>query len=454
MKRLLALLLALLLPGCAVAETMGVSVSVEVDEAVFAAYVKQALQTLPEVAAYDLDALSAAVAKCLNGLSIESSAQDDATAVKLRLGNGELLNMTFHTTKDAIYVTSPMLSGYALWDALRIDHEAEAELAETDWKSVGISAAKALSIWLEDIEPTVMQGMFDGDAYSGGTQCITWMLSDMDMAALISALATEEVRAAFVNLMKVVTGLDGSKLLAQFDALNARVADEDTYLYIVRTVTNDANEFVGASLTIMDEVAQIATCSLGVTGTAVKLVVGLGLSEKNYWLELNGKYSRQENITYLSGTSREWLAAKEESYSYVSATNAPLASYVLRGSLTHSGERLLWDGSISLGTEAASEYICSVSGSCMPESRKIETSISLGGYGASAPLRLMLDVGSVEEISPMDSTLKLCSVTSVADAALYDELTQKFAASLIARFIKLLPMDLIMTINQFTLPQQ
>ena len=247
--------------------------------------------------------------------------------------------------------------------------------------------------------------------------------------------------------------LDGSELLAQFDALNARVADEDAYLYILRVVTNDANEFVGASLTIMDEVAQLATCSIGVSGTAVKLVVGFGLSEKNYWWELNGRHSRQENITYLSGTSREWLAAKEESYSYVSAANAPLASYVLRGSLTQSGERLLWDGSVSLGTEAASEYICSVNGSCMPESRKIETSISLGGNGTSAPLRLKLNIGPMEAIPPMDSTLKLCSLTSVADAALYDELTQKFAASMMARLIKLLPMDLIMTINQFTLPQ-
>lgn len=453
MKRLLALLLALLLPGCAVAETIGVSVSVEVDEAVFAAYAKQALQTLPEAASYDLDALSAAVAKCLNGLGIESAAQDDATVVKLRLGNGELLNIAFHTTKDAIYVTSPMLSGYALWDALRIDHEAEAKLDETDWESVSVGVAQAVSAWLADIEPTVTQGTFDGDAYSDGTQCITWMLSDMDMAALISALATEEVRAAFANLMKVVVGLDGSELLAQFDALNARVANEDAYLYILRIVTNDANEFVGASLTILDDVAQIATCSIGVGGSAVKLVVGLGLSEKNYWWELNGRCSQQENITYLSGTSREWLAAKEESYSYVSATNAPLASYVLRGSLTQSGERLLWDGSISLGTEAASEYICSVSGSCMPESRKIETSISLGGNGASAPLRLKLNIGPVEAIPPMDGTLKLCSLTSVADAALYDELTQKFTASLMARLIKLLPMDLIMTINQFTLPQ-
>lgn len=453
MKRFLALLLALILPGCAAAQTVGLSLSVELDEAVFAAYAKQTLQAEPQFASCDLDALSAAVAKTLNGLHADAAVQEDALAVQINLANGELLNMAIHSTQDAVYVTSPMLSGYALWDHLRDTSEMQTALEETDWKSVLNSAVDSITDWSSKFEPMVMQGTFDGDAYSCGTQCLTWMLSDKDVVALISSLATEDMREVFVNLMQVMADVDSSVLLTKFDELNARVAEADAYLYMMRVVTNDAGEFVGASLTIMDTVSQIATCSVGMSGNAVKFVLGLGLNEQNYWWDISIKQTRQENITYLSGISREWLADKSKSYSYVSATNAPLASYLLRCSLTQSGERLLWDGSISLGTEASSEPICSVSGSCMPESRRIEASISLGGNGLSAPLRLKLNIGPVEAIPPMDSTLKLCSLSSVADAALYDELTQKFTASLMARLIKLLPMDMIMTINQFTLPQ-
>lgn len=454
MKRLLALLLALILPGCAAAETVGLSLSVELDEVVFAAYTKQALQAAePQFASYDLDALSAALAKSLNGLNADVAIQEDALAVKIDLANGELLNMAIHTTQDAVYMTSPMLSGYALWEHLQDTSEKQIVLEETDWKSVLDGVADAVTDWSLNFEPMVMQGSFDGDAYSGGTQCLTWMLSDKDVAALISALATEDVREVFINLMQVMADVDGSVLLTKLDELNVKVAEADAYLYMLRVVTNDADEFVGASLTIMDAVSQIATCSVGMTDNAVKLVLGLGLNEQNYWWDISIKQTRQENITYLSGTSREWLADKSESYSYVSATNAPLASYLLRCSLTRSGERLLWDGSISLDTEASSEPVCSVSGSYICETGTFDCSVGIGGSGSSAPMRLKLRLGPVESIPPLDSTLKLCSTFTDADAALYEELTQKFAASLLARLIKLLPMDLIMTINQFTLPQ-
>lgn len=453
MKRLLALLLALILPGCAAAETVGLSMSVVLDEAVFAAYAKQAIQDDPQFASYDLDSLSAAIAKSLNGLGMDVAVQEDATAVKIGLANGELLNLAIHTTQDAVYITSPMLSGYALWDELPDASDAEVVLAETDWESVMASVAETITNRFSVIEPTVMQGTFDGDAYSGGTQCITWMLSDKDVAALVSALATEEVREAVVNLVQAVAGMDGSGLLEKFDELNAKVADADAYLYMMRIVTNDADAFVGASLTIMDKVSQIATCSVGMTDNGLKLVIGLGFAEQNYWWDFNAKQSRQDSITYLSGISREWLASKDESYSYVSATNAPLTSYLLRCSLTQSGERLLWDGTISLGTEASSEHVCSASGSYIRETGAVDCTIGLGGSGSSAPMRLKLRFGSVETIPPMDSTLKLCAAFTDADAALFEELTQKFAASLMARLIKLLPMDLIMTINQFTLPQ-
>ena len=47
MKRLLSLLLLLILPVCALAETYEVSVQVKTDDEVFASYAKELLQKIP-----------------------------------------------------------------------------------------------------------------------------------------------------------------------------------------------------------------------------------------------------------------------------------------------------------------------------------------------------------------------------------------------------------------------
>lgn len=449
MKRILALLLALLLPGCAVAETYGFSLSVDVDEAAFVSCVKPTLVRESQLAAYDPDVLAAVLAKCLNGLDVEVKSQEDAASLKVSLSKGDMLDLTCHATDEALYYTSPMLAGHALWAEMDAEDEIDELIAKTDWKSVMSGVMESVENWLSNFEPTVSGGVFDGDAYEDGTRCITWSLTDMDIAALQDGMMTDELRGFIRELGSI--GLDAAALLGGFDALNARVADEDTYLYILRAVTNDAGEFVGASLTILEENTQVATASLGMKGNAIKLVVGLGLHEQNYWWEFSAKQTQQENISYLSGISREWVADKAESFSYVSATNAPLATYQLRCTLTRTGERILWDGSLSMGSESSSTPLCSIKGSYSPANGAFDCSVALGG---KVPfLRLNIRFGQVEPIPAMDASLKLCSMTSNADAALFAELTDKFAAKFMARLIKLLPMDLIMTLEQYQLPQ-
>ncbi len=449
MKRLLALLLALLLPGCAAAQTYGFTVSVDLDETAFAAYAKQAMQLVPQLAEYDADALANAVAKSLNGLSVDASVQEDAAALNIRLAKGNLVELALHTTEDAVYYTSPMLSGYALWAEMEPQTAIGAEKAKTDLSSVVSSWEEAVERWLSDIEPTTTSGIFDGDAYSGGTRCITYSLTDQDIAALFNGLLTDEL-AAYIQEQLESMELDITETLDELHALNARVADEDVHLYILRIVSNDAGEFVGASLTVIKENAQVATVSVGMTDQTLRLVIGLGLSEQNYWWELQLKEKQQDSISYFSGTSREWLTNKEASYSYISSTNAPLATYQLRGTLTRAAGRLLWDGGISKGSEAANVPLCAFNGSYVQATGNLDCSVSLG---RDKVLRLTFSAGQMDEIAPMDASLKLCSMTSSDDAPLYEELTKKFAASLMTRMIKLLPMDLIMTINEFKMPK-
>lgn len=455
MKKLLALLLALLLPGCAAAETYALSISVEVDDAIFPWYAKQSLRGYSELSAEDLDTLATVAAKVLDGTGLDIAVQADAMSLRMNLAGKELLSVKLHTTDDAVFLTSPMLSGYALKD----DQDAPGSATQTFTElfdgekqlDVCASMQKAFDSWMADITPATSSGVFNGDAYEGGTQCTTWILSDMDVAALTSALATVELRV-LLNQLLTSLSLDAEDLFAQFDAANEQVADEDRFLYILRWVTDEAGEFVGASLTVLEEQSQVATVSIGLTQKNIKVVIGLGLKEQNYWWEFTGKKSQLDNITYLSGDSREWIADKAESFSYVSATNAPVANYMLRGTLTKSGSRYLWDGNICVGNEAYFDYVCSSNGTYYPQTGAVECSICLGD-APYEPLRLNIRYGLADTIDMLDSSLEICSISDPADASLYQELMDKFAASVMARMIKLLPMDLIMTLNQFSFPQ-
>ncbi len=449
MKKLLALLLALLLPCCAAAETYELSVSVELDEELFSLYASEMVQLDPELSAYDPDKLMDVVVKCLDGAGICIAAQANAAALTLNLAGGELMQLVLHMAEDAVYMTSPMLSGYAIvGDAA--DKLLAEQIVSTDWETLLTGVKRALDGWRSELVAAESAGVFSGDAYEGGTKCMTWVLSDKDIAALVSALATDELRALAVPVLESVR-LDAAELLAQFDALNEKVAEEDKFLYMLRIVSNDAGEYVGASLTVLDEKSQLATVSLGLTETELKLVVGMGLDEQNYWWEFTGKKSQIQKNTYLSGTSREWIADKLEGFSYVCATNAPLSDYTWRCTVTNLGNRYIWNGNISVGDVVYYEYLLSFSGSYVMKTNALDCSISLGG-APYEPVKLNIQYGPVKEIAQFDNTLQLCSLSDPADAALYQELVEKFSASIMARLIKLLPMDLIMTMNEFTLP--
>lgn len=447
MKRLLALLLALLLPGCAAAESYELSVSIEVNEESFASFAMPTVQGDPALSNVDARTLIAEVVECLNGMSTQLIFKEDAWQAKVNLGTGELLDAAVYTQDERAFLTSSMMPGYALYDAL----ESEASVPAVDSDAVCAGMESALSAWLGNLEPTVSYGTFDGDAYEGGAKCTTYSITDMDVAALVSALATEELRVLAAEFLTAL-GLDDAALLTQFDALNARVADEDAGLYILRIVTDEADAFVGASLTVVHGQAQVATLSLGAAENRIRLVVGLGLRAQNYWWELDCSFNNLQSSTYISGNAREWVADKAESFSYVRQTNAPLADYALRLNLSKAGSRYLWVGNISVSGIEYNEELCAVSGSCNVGTKELDCTISLGAE-QSAPLALKVRFGPADAIPPMDETLQLCSLSAPEDVEKCQELLEKFAARIMARLIKLLPMDIIMTLNEYELPQ-
>lgn len=450
MKKLLALLLAVLLPVYASAETYGASIHVETDETIFPQLVKELLSSGPTLDQDELEICVQLIHQLLNGLTLNIKTQEEAVSISAALPTGQLLDLNLYESDDVAYLTSSMLAGYALTiedTPSSVKAEGEDTLTSIDWNSVADSLVMRLSDWLYDIEPTSARGSFNGDAYEGGTHCYTVILSDSDIAGLVSLLATEELRAALQILMQSC-GADSDELLAQFDALNARVADEDVHLYFLRVVSDDAGQLVGVSLTVLKDDVQVATVSFGVTDKSVKLVMGLGLNTQNYWWELSAVRTKKDSTTHWNGTSREWLADKTESFAYVSEHNEAVSACSWLCTVTTAGERVLWDGAFFRGeSQAADQRVCAFSGNAIPASAEMKCSLEFG-TAANSIIALTLHMGQTEAIADMDSALQSCSLSAEEDAALREKLLELLGAGFTARLVKLLPLDLILKMNQ------
>ena len=138
MKKLLALLLALLMPVSVLAETYEVSLSLATDEALFSQYVKQMIVMDSTGENVDPDKLAVAVARILNGLGFSMKVQEDAAAIDIQLGGASVLDMVVHTEQDATLMTSSLLPGYCLRQTLDVSTAQESvladEIASVDWQ--------------------------------------------------------------------------------------------------------------------------------------------------------------------------------------------------------------------------------------------------------------------------------------------------------------------------------
>lgn len=250
-------------------------------------------------------------------------------------------------------------------------------------------------------EATVTSGVFSGDAYEGGTQCATWTYP-----------------------------------------LNS--LGEDVSL-IVREVMDDASRPVGFSFTAMQGEAQLATLSVGEQQDTLTLVAGLGLNAQNYWCRMICMASVEGEITYLDGRMEEWLADKTESFSSASKLYAPVAVSKLRATVTQTENVTAWSGKLCM--EDGVETLCTFSGDYAADSGALNTELHLGASPDQAALTIRFAMRAADALPPLGETITIC--TQAEDAALYDSLKNQLSASVAARMMKLLPMDLILELTQY-----
>lgn len=449
MKKLLALLLALLLPACSFAESLSVTVKINDDEQSFPAYALELMQKIPGQKLEESRTTVQIMQSIFKDMKLVTVVQPEALSVEALVSGNPLLDMSICREEEMIFLTSSMMPGYALAEKLIPVSDGD-ETTESAIQRNGLitSIQAAFSAWSKDITPVATYGAFQGDAYSGGSKCKTWSFTDQDVAALVSSLATKEVREAFTLILKML-GEDAAALFQQFDELNDRVADEDHYTYLLRVVEDDQDQFVGASLSCLKENQQTATISLGFQNKILRIVFGLGMKTSNYWWEYEIRMNRKDNLIYLRGLSSEWIADKSESFAYVRETNAPVFIYNWNCNINKTGSRYLWDAVCYEGdTAVAMSELAACRGSYVPLSKAMDATLSFK-WGQSTPLKIQIAVKEADELPAIGSDVKLCSVQAEEDAELFKTLNQNFAFEFASRMLNILPLDVILDMGDW-----
>lgn len=443
MKRLLALLAAFVLPVCALAEPYAVSIQVDAAGEAFLQLAESFIQMEDGDTTQDTVLEAELLQKLIHSLRLEIVEDDNSASVDLFHGEQRLIDYVCYANASDILITSTMCPGYTL--------KAEAMAGgiaadQIDWTGTLMSAFAAAVEWFATIEPVVSHGLFAGDAYDVGTKCTTWKINDADIVDLVNAMLTEDVRTA-VKALAESAEYDGEALLAQIAQKGEQVAQENLYSYLLRMVQDEEDRVVGASLSIMKTDKQLATISAGTNAEGVKIVMGLGLPQENYWGELTINCALMNDEFQIAGMAQEWNAPKDEAYSYVSHAKEPVASgnYSFAAKTNEAGYE--WQAAISSQDQAVFEC----SGNYVSADDSFASVICMGSMDTPV-MQVLLSGKPAAEIPAMDPTNTVCTIDQPEDAELYEKLMSRIAASLMARLIKVLPMELVMKMNQFTMP--
>lgn len=454
MKRLIALILACLMPICALADTYEMSISVDTDEQLFVAELEKLLSNVPDAADDPQTSLYIQmIQKLLDGLAVNINLQDDAFSVDVQLGGGSLLDYTFYDREDNIVVTSSLFEGRALEFDIEQPSAATGDadaLKDLDWHRVEERVSNCFTQWMNSLEPVVTSGTYVGNTFENGSNCKIWAFEDKDVAALVKTAATGEIRAAAAAWLSAID-LDAATMLADLGSISDKVAEENRYRYLLRAVSDETGKWIALTLTVYDGLSQIATVSLGNETQEYRLVFGFGVEDKNYWCEMTVSASRLNNTTYLSGKCIEWMAEKKMSFPYVKNAVTPVSDQAWYCNIAASDKSYSWEASIYEDDKSDSAYCYSSSGTVIPAAGELDCNFSIGN-SPYIPLTLKLKCGPGNEIPALDDTLLRCFVTDPADAGQYQEIIEEMSNRLTIRMIKLMPMDLLLEFSPVGIP--
>lgn len=439
MKRLLALLLVLLLPAGALAEAWCADAALSVDEAYYAELLAAELAGLTGMEASDAAVLAEVAAGLLNGMSLHVESQEDAALFEMQLGGKTLIDLAVHTDAEQMVMTSDLMRGYGLTLPVE-EYEAHPALGETDWQQIAAGMLQAAMQSMSGIGCTRTAGTFAGDAYSGGVYCDTWLLDDSDIAAILSSLLTADARQAVTAILED-SGMEADTLLSELDTRHQQVAERNAHTYIVRLVSDAAQQPVGLSATVLRGEAQLATLSVGIQADSLRIVLGTGGEDVNHWYD---HLIRRESDSSWSGTVVQFTGEKDEAYAYAAAVlSDPDSLLAWTLDVTGADDGFTWrythdaDGRGYMQPESVRS-----SGECTGGAFLSETELLVDDRELAV---LTISAGPGEAIPAMEDSLTLCDLTSTEEEQLLlqDEIAEMLASIFSMRVMLLIPMDVL-----------
>lgn len=446
MKRLLALVLACLLPCAALAETMSASMKLSVNEEHLATAMTKRFADVFDGSA-DAGTLLSIVAQLLNGAEIGVVSQEDAASITMSLSGKQLLDFAVYTDGDAGYLTSDLMCGYALRFSVS-DMENADPVGSVDWEGVASSMVGAALQQASSIQHESTHGAFAGDAYTGGTRCETITLDDRDIAELLQAMMTPEARSA-VSALSEFLGMNAEATFAQLDELHAQAASSNAHRYIIRYVTDDAYEPVGLSVTVMREEAQLATLSLGFGDGLIRIVIGAGSGEINNWYDHVIRWSWQDG-THFSGNCVQFTGNKDEDFAYAAAVADEMIStgtWQLDVTDENGSQAWYFEHEAISGSNGSKEKLISISQASEQTSSFTNATMLLLDDQEVAALEIKMDPADALPSMPDDLTICDLDSTDAEQLAIQQEISAMLTKMLSARLLTILPPQLLMLLN-------
>ncbi|MBQ2954809.1 MAG: hypothetical protein IJE07_14860 [Clostridia bacterium] len=447
-KRILALLLALLLPVAALAETCCLEASVQINQ-----------ENAPDVfkamglfaGANNEDDLCQSLAEMVDGFAIRVVTQEDANRFTMAFDDTNLLEMSVIASGADLVITSELLGSNALLipaDLMSPEDAAFVQLMEgTDWLQLLGGVVSAAAAHLDGFEVTTQRGSFSGDAYAGGVYCTTCTFDDADIAALLSAAMTDEVRELILAVAEYL-GFDGEGFIAGIEQAHQDASAANTHHYIVRVVYDAAYAPIGLSATVLAGEKQLATLSVGYADGELLIVAGLPMDDVNFWhchgISLT-KTTDEDGAIHLAleGSIVEFTGLKDEDFAFAAAVfEETLYELDWSAQINLVGDNAAWSFESVQGTDVATGSGMTAKGFLLGGTRFSNTcSYSFGG---KVYMTERITWAPCDPISTDLSGYTLCDVMAAEDAGLLNEMGADLTTELTTRLLKVVPMQLLL----------
>lgn len=297
MRKLLALLLALMLPCCALAETISMNWTTDVSADGLSMLIDLLEDPADEGPSFTAKQI-AALAELMSGFSLRMDTHESGNRVKMVLSYQDeaLVDLDAQIAGDTTLFTLSLLEGMLLtapMDPALMEAQAAADEAwqHQPWLDLQKRYALFADVWESSLDVTIEYGSFIGDAYSGGKRSTTYRFDERDVAVLLESIITVDQPDNMATLLsfygqQYFEDPDG---LTDYLAKFARdVALRNQYRYVLRVVDDGAEEptLVGISLLVYEKDQLVATLSMGGDEDRTNIVLGYGIRGENCYLAL------------------------------------------------------------------------------------------------------------------------------------------------------------------------